>query len=90
MSGRRGPTLPATLLDEPSLGLAPKLVDEVFDTIVRLRESGVTVFLVEQNAFQALSIADRGYVMETGQITLADTAKALLTNDRVKEAYLGL
>jgi branched-chain amino acid transport system ATP-binding protein len=78
------------LLDEPSLGLAPKLVDEVFDTIVRLRESGVTVFLVEQNAFQALSIADRGYVMETGQITLADTAKALLTNERVKEAYLGL
>ena len=78
------------LLDEPSLGLAPKLVDEVFDTVTALREAGVTVFIVEQNAFQALSIADRGYVMETGQIVLADTGKALLTNERVKAAYLGL
>jgi branched-chain amino acid transport system ATP-binding protein len=78
------------LLDEPSLGLAPKLVDEVFDTVTALREAGVTVFIVEQNAFQALSIADRGYVMETGQVVLADTGKALLTNARVKEAYLGL
>lgn len=78
------------LLDEPSLGLAPKLVDEVFDTVVRLREAGVTIFLVEQNAWKALSIADRGYVMETGEIVLADTGKALLTNERVKEAYLGL
>jgi len=78
------------LLDEPSLGLAPKLVDEVFDTIVRLREAGVTIFLVEQNAWKALSIADRGYVMETGEITLADTGQALLTNERVKAAYLGL
>ena len=78
------------LLDEPSLGLAPKLVDEVFDTIVRLREAGVTIFLVEQNAWKALSIADRGYVMETGEITLTDTGQALLTNDRVKAAYLGL
>ena len=78
------------LLDEPSLGLAPKLVDEVFDTVVRLRDEGVTVFLVEQNAWKALSIADRGYVMETGQIVLADDAKALMTNARVKEAYLGL
>jgi branched-chain amino acid transport system ATP-binding protein len=78
------------LLDEPSLGLAPKLVDEVFEVIVSLREGGVTIFLVEQNAFQALSIADRGYVMETGQVVLADTGKALLTNERVKAAYLGL
>jgi branched-chain amino acid transport system ATP-binding protein len=78
------------LLDEPSLGLAPKLVDEVFDTIVRLRDAGVTIFLVEQNAWKALSIADRGYVMETGEITLADSGQALLTNDRVKAAYLGL
>ena len=78
------------LLDEPSLGLAPKLVDEVFDTIVRLREAGVTIFLVEQNAWKALSIADRGYVMETGEITLTDTGQALLTNERVKAAYLGL
>jgi len=78
------------LLDEPSLGLAPKLVDEVFDAVTALRDAGVTVFLVEQNAFQALSIADRGYVMETGQVVLADTGKALLTNERVKAAYLGL
>jgi len=78
------------LLDEPSLGLAPRLVDEVFDTVTALREAGVTIFLVEQNAFQALSIADRGYVMETGQVVLADTGKALLTNERVKAAYLGL
>ena len=78
------------LLDEPSLGLAPRLVDDVFDTVTALRDSGVTVFIVEQNAFQALSIADRGYVMETGQVVLADTAKALVTNARVKEAYLGL
>ncbi len=76
--------------NEPSLGLAPKLVDEVFDTIVRLRDEGVTIFLVEQNAWNALSIADRGYVMETGEITLADTGKALMDNDRVKAAYLGL
>jgi branched-chain amino acid transport system ATP-binding protein len=78
------------LLDEPSLGLAPKLVDEVFDTVVRLRDEGVTVFLVEQNAWKALSIADRGYVMETGKIVLADDAQALMANERVKEAYLGL
>ncbi len=78
------------LLDEPSLGLAPRLVDEVFDTVTALRDAGVTVFIVEQNAFQALSIADRGYVMETGQVVLADTGKALLTNERVKAAYLGL
>lgn len=78
------------LLDEPSLGLAPKLVDEVFETIVRLREAGVTIFLVEQNAWKALSIADRGYVMETGEITLTDSGQALLTNERVKAAYLGL
>jgi branched-chain amino acid transport system ATP-binding protein len=78
------------LLDEPSLGLAPRLVDEVFETVVRLRDAGVTIFLVEQNAWKALSIADRGYVMETGEIVLADTGEALLNNDRVKEAYLGL
>ncbi|MCK5621964.1 MAG: ABC transporter ATP-binding protein [Alphaproteobacteria bacterium] len=78
------------LLDEPSLGLAPKLVDEVFDTVVRLRDAGVTIFLVEQNAWKALSIADRGYVMETGEITLTDSGEALLSNERVKAAYLGL
>ncbi len=78
------------LLDEPSLGLAPKLVDEVFETIGGLRRAGVTIFVVEQNAFQALAIADRGYVLETGAVTLTDTGQALLVNERVKEAYLGL
>ena len=79
------------LLDEPSLGLAPLVVRQIFDVIREINEEqGMTVFLVEQNAFQALSIADRGYVMETGQVVLADTGKALLTNERVKAAYLGL
>jgi branched-chain amino acid transport system ATP-binding protein len=78
------------LLDEPSMGLAPLLVDEVFATIQALRQSGTTVFLVEQNAYKALSIADRGYVLEAGAITLADKGQALLVNERVKEAYLGL
>jgi branched-chain amino acid transport system ATP-binding protein len=78
------------LLDEPSMGLAPLLVDEVFATIQALRQTGTTVFLVEQNAYKALSIADRGYVLEAGTITLADKGQALLVNERVKEAYLGL
>ncbi|MDP6121496.1 MAG: ABC transporter ATP-binding protein [Rhodospirillales bacterium] len=78
------------LLDEPSMGLAPLLVDEVFDTIQALRQSGTTVFVVEQNAYKALSIADRGYVLEAGTITLADEGQALIANERVKQAYLGL
>ena len=77
------------LLDEPSLGLAPLLVESVFDIIQQIKERGVTIFLVEQNAWQALEIADRGYVMETGKITLADSAAALLTNPQVEQAYLG-
>ncbi len=77
------------LLDEPSLGLAPLLVESVFDTIRRIKAQGVTILLVEQNAWQALEIADRGYVMETGKIILADTASALLTNPQVEQAYLG-
>ncbi len=77
------------LLDEPSLGLAPLLVESVFDIIQRIKAWGVTIFLVEQNAWQALEIADRGYVMETGKITLADSAAALLTNPQVEQAYLG-
>jgi len=77
------------LLDEPSLGLAPLLVESVFDIIQRIKQLGVTIFLVEQNAWQALEIADRGYVMETGKITLADSAAALLTNPQVEQAYLG-
>lgn len=77
------------LLDEPSLGLAPLLVESVFDIIQQIKARGVTIFLVEQNAWQALEIADRGYVMETGKITLADSAAALLSNPQVEHAYLG-
>ncbi|MBN2510966.1 MAG: ABC transporter ATP-binding protein [Spirochaetales bacterium] len=78
------------LLDEPSLGLAPILVQQIFDTIRQInKENGTTIFLVEQNANQALKTAHKGYVMETGKIILADTAENLLTNDEVISAYLG-
>lgn len=77
------------LLDEPSLGLAPLLVESVFDIIQQIKARGVTILLVEQNAWQALDIADRGYVMETGKITLSDSADALLSNPQVEQAYLG-
>ena len=77
------------LLDEPSLGLAPKLVDLIFEVILRINQSGTTVLLVEQNAQRALSIAHRGYVIETGRIVLEDLASNLLQNQLVKEAYLG-
>ncbi len=76
-------------MDEPSMGLSPILVQTVFDTIKRIRDEGVTVFLVEQNASMALSLADRGYVIQTGKIVLSDTAPNLLTNDLVRQAYLG-
>jgi branched-chain amino acid transport system ATP-binding protein len=76
-------------MDEPSMGLSPKLVETVFDTILRIRDEGVTIFLVEQNASMALSHADRGYVLQTGKIVLSDTAKNLLSNDLVRQAYLG-
>lgn len=76
-------------MDEPSMGLSPILVQTVFDTIKRIRDEGVTVFLVEQNASMALSLADRGYVLQTGKIVLSDTANNLLTNDLVRQAYLG-
>ncbi len=76
-------------MDEPSMGLSPILVQTVFDTIKRIRDEGVTVFLVEQNASMALSLADRGYVLQTGKIVLSDTAANLLTNDLVRQAYLG-
>lgn len=78
------------LLDEPSMGLSPLLVDETFDNIVRLRANGTTIFIVEQNAFKALSIAERGYVMETGRTILEDKGLALLNNDAVKASYLGV
>jgi branched-chain amino acid transport system ATP-binding protein len=77
------------LLDEPSLGLAPLLVREIFRTIQEINRAGVTVLLVEQNAHMALSIARRGYVLETGHVRLEDDAAALLVNDEVKQAYLG-
>jgi len=78
------------LLDEPSMGLAPILVDQILAVIERLRDEGMTIFLVEQNAFAALSIADRGYVMETGTVIMTGPAKELLANEKVKEAYLGI
>lgn len=77
------------LLDEPSLGLAPLLVESVFSIIQQIKAQGVTILLVEQNAWKALEVADRGYVMETGKIILADTAEALRTNPQVEHAYLG-
>lgn len=77
------------LLDEPSMGVAPILVTKIFETIQKLNQSGLTVLLVEQNAHLALEIADRGYVLELGEITLTDTGLALLTNPKVQQAYLG-
>ena len=77
------------LLDEPSLGLAPKLVTAVFETIRQLNREGVTMLLVEQNAYLALQVAHRGYVLETGRILLSDTAEALRNNPRIQHAYLG-
>ena len=77
------------LLDEPSMGLAPMLVQQIFETVQEIRQQGVSVLLVEQNAFMALQIADYGYVMETGEIVLEGDAKKLLEDDSVKEAYLG-
>ncbi|VVE20278.1 ABC transporter ATP-binding protein [Pandoraea soli] len=77
------------LLDEPTLGLAPLVIAQIFDIIRAIREEGVTVFLVEQNANKALNVADRGYVLETGRVVLADSAANLLANDDIKRAYLG-
>ena len=77
------------LMDEPSMGLSPILVNEIFDIIRSVSESGTTVLLVEQNAKKALSIADRAYVLETGNITLEGKAKDLLEDDSIKKAYLG-
>jgi len=77
------------LMDEPSMGLAPVLVAQNFEIIERINKTGTTVFVVEQNANMALSIADRGYVLQTGRIVLTDTADSLLKNPRMREAYLG-
>lgn len=77
------------MLDEPSMGLAPLVVEQIFATILELNRAGVTILLVEQNARQALQVAHRGYVIQTGEIVLADQAQALLDNAMVQEAYLG-
>ena len=77
------------LLDEPSMGLAPIFVERVFETIVEINNQGTTILLVEQNAMMALDIANRGYVLETGTVALADDAKALRRNEQVRKAYLG-
>ncbi|MGI9304804.1 MAG: ABC transporter ATP-binding protein [Gammaproteobacteria bacterium] len=77
------------LLDEPSMGLAPMLVEKIFEAVLEIRKEGVPVLLVEQNALMALQIADRGYVMETGEIVLNGTGEELLENEDVKRAYLG-
>jgi branched-chain amino acid transport system ATP-binding protein len=77
------------LLDEPSMGLAPILVESIFETVQRINEDGTSILLVEQNALMALNIADRGYVMQTGQIILDDTAANLAANEQVRQSYLG-
>jgi len=78
------------LLDEPSMGLAPVLVDTIFDTVRRLHSQGTTILLVEQNARMALQVADRGYVLQTGRVVLSGTAAELQAHDAVREAYLGV
>ena len=83
---RRSPIL---LLDEPSMGLAPILVEQIFEIILKLNQTGTTILLVEQNAQMALQVADRAYVLETGRITLSGTGKELMASDAVRKAYLG-
>ena len=78
------------LLDEPSMGLAPVLVDDVFDTIRQIKTEGVTILLVEQNAQMALQIADRGYVLQSGEVAMSDTAANLRQNETVQKTYLGI
>jgi branched-chain amino acid transport system ATP-binding protein len=78
------------LLDEPSMGLAPLIVDQIFEIIAGLKRRGITMLLVEQNAYAALAIADRGYVMETGRISLSGTGRELLEDSKVRSAYLGV
>ena len=78
------------LLDEPSLGLAPILVESIFNTIIEINKQGTTILLVEQNALMALSIASRGYVLQSGQIVLQDSARNLQQNEMVQKAYLGI
>lgn len=77
------------MLDEPSMGLSPILVEQVFEIITELHKAGTTILLVEQNAQMALSIADRAYVLETGRITMTGTGKELAASDEIRKAYLG-
>ena len=77
------------LLDEPSMGLSPIMTQQVFSVLKHLREDGITIFLIEQNAYDALEISDRAYIMETGRITLDGPSSELITDERVKNAYLG-
>jgi len=78
------------MLDEPSLGLAPILVDEVLDTVRKLKERGLTILLVEQNVREALEISDRGYILQTGRIAKHGPAKDLLESDEIRKAFLGM
>ncbi|ASW04186.1 hypothetical protein [Paraburkholderia aromaticivorans] len=78
------------LLDEPSMGLAPLMVEEVFAIIAKLRQQGVTILLVKQNAYEALPLADWAYVMETGRIVLSGKGRQLMHNEQVRQAYLGM
>ena len=77
------------LLDEPSMGLAPKIVKEVFETISQIKRQGITILLIEQNAKQALRIADYGYVLDVGHITMHDSAEKLFQNETLQKAYFG-
>ncbi len=77
------------MLDEPSLGLAPKIVGEVFETITKLKEEGITILLVEQNAFAALRISDYAYVLENGKIAMEGIAKDMIGDDEIRKKYLG-
>jgi len=77
------------MLDEPSLGLAPRIVQEIFDTIVRIREDGCAILLVEQNANMALAISDHGYVLESGRVSISGSARDLAGDARIQQAYLG-
>lgn len=78
------------MLDEPSLGLAPIIVEEIFELILRIKKSGRTILLIEQNAAMSLQVADRGYVLETGRITMTGTGRSLMDNPEVRKAYLGI
>ena len=78
------------MLDEPSLGLAPIIIQKVFETIKKIKEQNTTILLVEQNVIKSLKIADRGYIMENGRITLSGEASKLLADDKIRKAYMGI